>query len=157
MKEIYQIHSEQPEDLELIVHEKLLHIWHHLYHHFSSQPDCSAKSSDHMQRLRDMLSYIHSHYDTSISLEDIAAHTGICKSECSRFFKKHMNMTIFDYILYYRIQESLPLLKEYGNVTEAASMAGFSSPSYYSQIFKRYMKCTPLQYKKNSNSQPYNL
>ena len=101
MKEIYQIHSEQPQDLELIVHEKLLHIWHHLYHHFSSQPDCSAKSSDYMQRLRDMLSYIHSHYDTNISLEDIAAHTGICKSECSRFFKKHMNMTIFDYILYY--------------------------------------------------------
>jgi len=61
-----------------------------------------------------------------------------------------MNMTIFDYILYYRIQESLPLLKEYGNVTEAASMVGFSSPSYYSQIFKRYMKCTPLEYKKNA-------
>lgn len=151
MKDIYQINSEQPDDFEITVHEKLLHIWHHLYNYFSTQPVCNFKSSDYMQRLRDMLSYIHSNYDTSISLDDIASHIGICKSECSRFFKKHMNMTIFDYILYYRIQESLPLLKEYGNVTEAASMVGFSSPSYYSQIFKRYMKCTPLEYKKNAS------
>ena len=51
-----------------------------------------------------------------------------------------------------RIQESLPLLIEYGSVTEAATMVGFSSPSYYTQIFKRYMKCTPLEYRKTTTA-----
>lgn len=122
------------------------------YNYYSTQPVCTSKSTDHMQRLRDILSYIHGNYDTNITLDDIASHIGICKSECTRFFKKHMNMTIFDYILYYRIQESLPLLIEYGSVTEAATMVGFSSPSYYTQIFKRYMKCTPLEYRKTTTA-----
>lgn len=152
MKEIYQINAEQPDDFEMIVHEKLLNIWHHLYNYYSTQPVCTSKSTDHMQRLRDIISYIHGNYDTNITLDDIASHIGICKSECTRFFKKHMNMTIFDYILYYRIQESLPLLIEYGSVTETATMVGFSSPSYYTQIFKRYMKCTPLEYRKTTTA-----
>lgn len=122
------------------------------YNYYSTQPVCTSKSTDHMQRLRDILSYIHGNYDTNITLDDIASHIGICKSECTRFFKKHMNMTIFDYILYYRIQESLPLLIEYGSVTETATMVGFSSPSYYTQIFKRYMKCTPLEYRKTTTA-----
>ena len=122
------------------------------YNYYSTQPVCTSKSTDHMQRLRDIISYIHGNYDTNITLDDIASHIGICKSECTRFFKKHMNMTIFDYILYYRIQESLPLLIEYGSVTEAATMVGFSSPSYYTQIFKRYMKCTPLEYRKTTTA-----
>lgn len=122
------------------------------YNYYSTQPVCTSKSIDHMQRLRDILSYIHGNYDTNITLDDIASHIGICKSECTRFFKKHMNMTIFDYILYYRIQESLPLLIEYGSVTETATMVGFSSPSYYTQIFKRYMKCTPLEYRKTTTA-----
>ena len=122
------------------------------YNYYSTQPVCTSKSTDHMQRLRDILPYIHGNYDTNITLDDIASHIGICKSECTRFFKKHMNMTIFDYILYYRIQESLPLLIEYGSVTEAATMVGFSSPSYYTQIFKRYMKCTPLEYRKTTTA-----
>ena len=122
------------------------------YNYYSTQPVCTSKSTDYMQRLRDILSYIHGNYDTNITLDDIASHIGICKSECTRFFKKHMNMTIFDYILYYRIQESLPLLIEYGSVTETATMVGFSCPSYYTQIFKRYMKCTPLEYRKTTTA-----
>ena len=61
-------------------------------------------------------------------------------------------MTIFDYILYIRVQNSLPLLLHTDSITEVASRVGFSSPSYYSQIFKRYMKCTPMEYKKEALS-----
>ena len=60
-----------------------------------------------------------------------------------------MDMTIFDYILYYKIQKSLPMLLEDQSITDTAFSVGFSSASYYTQIFKRYMKCTPLQYKKS--------
>lgn len=150
MKQIYNSSKKPADDFELFVHRKLMEIWHKLYLHFSAQPVSGIKSTDHLQRLREILSYIHDNYATEISLDEIANTVGICKSECCRFFKKHMDMTIFDYILNYRIQKSLPLLKEYGNVTDAASMVGFSSPSYYTQIFKRYMKCTPFQYIKNN-------
>jgi len=148
MKDIYELSLNPSEDYELQVHMLLLNVWHKLYQYFSTQPNEFAKPKQHLQRLRDILAFIEQNYNREISLEDVARTANICKSECCRFFKKHMGITIFDYILYVRIQNSLPLLKKVDSITEVAAIVGFSSPSYYSQIFKRYMKCTPMEYKK---------
>lgn len=148
IREIYELSKTSPSDFELQVHMLLMNIWHKFYQYFSTQPNNELKPKQHLQRLRDILLFIEEHYNQEISLEDVAKSANICKSECCRFFKKHMGMTIFDYILYLRIQNSLALLKKSDSITEVASMVGFSSPSYYSQIFKRYMKCTPMEYKK---------
>ena len=148
MRNIYELSLNPSEDYELQVHMLLLRVWHNLYQYFSTQPNEFAKPKQHLQRLRDILAFIEQNYNQEISLEDVAKTANICKSECCRFFKKHMGLTIFDYILYIRIQNSLPLLKKSDSITEVAAMVGFSSPSYYSQIFKRYMKCTPMDYVK---------
>ena len=110
----------------------------------------------HVERIRKMLEYIQDNYDQNIGLDEIAEHVNICKSECCRFFKKHMNMTIFEYLMYLRIQNSLPLLERDESVTSAAGIVGFSSTAYYGQIFKRYMNCTPREYKKNYNQSEIN-
>lgn len=148
ISKIYELYQASPDDFELQTHVLLLNIWHKFYHYFSTQPNHKRKPNQHLQRLRDILLFIEEHYNQDISLDDIAKIANICKSECCRFFKKQMEMTIFDYILYLRIQNSLPLLKKTDSITEVATMVGFASPSYYSQIFKRYMKCTPMEYKK---------
>lgn len=149
MKEIYEISKEQPMDYELQVHMILMQIWQKLYQYFANLPEKEKKSNAHLQRLRDIVFYIQEHYAEEISLDDVADSVSLCKSECCRFFKKHMGMTIFDYILFLRIQNSLPLLRNGESVTKAAGLVGFSSPAYYGQIFKRYMKCTPREYKSN--------
>lgn len=150
LNEIYYEHEKPSFDFELSLQIKLLHIWQKLYSYFSTHPEVQSKERQYLGRLRDIISFIEEHYSREISLEEVAKAANICKSECCRFFKKHMQMTIFDYILYTRIQKSLPLLTSTGSITEVASQVGFSSPSYYSQIFKRYMKCTPMEYKKES-------
>lgn len=149
IKEIYELSKTPEDDFELSVHRKLMYIWHRLYLYFSTQPENMNKSFIHIQRLRELLKFIHENYTSEISLDDIAEATSLSKSECCRFFKKHMDMTIFDYILYYKIQKSLPMLSEDQSITDTALSVGFSSASYYTQIFKRYMDCTPLQYKKS--------
>ena len=149
IKEIYELSKTPEDDFELSVHRKLMYIWHRLYLYYSVQPERGNKTLIHIQRLRDILTFIHENYTTDISLDEIAEYTSLSKSECCRFFKKHMDMTIFDYILYYKIQKSLPMLLEDQSITDTAFSVGFSSASYYTQIFKRYMKCTPLQYKKS--------
>lgn len=148
MRKIYALSQSAPDDLEIRIQMLLLQIWHELYGYFSTQPQPALKPNRHLKRLRDILLFIEEHWNQEISLEEIAANANICKSECCRFFKKHMGMTIFDYILYLRIQNSLPLLKNLDSITDVAAAVGFSSPSYYSQTFKRYMKCTPKEYKK---------
>ena len=150
MAEIHTLSDTLPHDYELRVHMLLMEIWQNLYHYFSSLPQEEKNSQKHLQRLREMITYIQEHYHQDLTLDEIAEHISICKSECCRFFKKHMNMTIFEYILFLRIQNSLPMLKNGDSITEIAGKVGFSSPAYYGQIFKRYMKCSPREYQKMS-------
>lgn len=159
IKKIYQLSKEVPaasdsktSDFEFQTHILLCEIWHRLYQYYVQLSQDSPQPAKHLQRLRDILSYIQAHAAEDISLEDIASHAGLCKSECCRFFKKYMKMTIFDYLLSTRIQNSLPLLMSGENITTIASLVGFSSPAYYGQIFKRYLGVSPSQYRKNQSS-----
>lgn len=150
MREIYSLSELSPPDYELRTHMLLMEIWQKLYNYYLSLPEKERSPQKYLQRLQKIITYIQEHYQQDISLDDIAKHINICKSECCRFFKKHMNMTIFEYILFLRIQNSLPLLKNGESITQIARKVGFSSPAYYGQIFKRYMKCSPREYQKNS-------
>ena len=95
----------------------------------------------------DILMYIQEHYAEKITLADIAATANICQSECCRFFKKHMNESLFDYLLSFRIEKSLPLLVDQQlSITEISNLCGFSSSSYYTKVFREHMGCTPTAY-----------
>lgn len=48
-----------------------------------------------------------------ITLEDIAGQVHLCRSECCRFFKNYMQRSLFDYLLYYRIEKACRFL---GNI-----------------------------------------
>ena len=147
MQEIYRLSLDPPPDYELEVHMMLMKIWKKFYQYYHTLPEKEQKPQRHLERLREIIFYVQENYQQEITLDDVARHVNICKSECCRFFKKHMGMTIFEYVMFLRIQRSLPLLRDGESVTKTAGMVGFSSPAYYGQIFKRYMKCTPGEYR----------
>lgn len=149
MQEIYRLSQDPPNDYELQVHLLLTDIWRRFYQYYASLPASEHQPQKHLKRLKDILTFVQDNYTQELTLDDIADHVNICKSECCRFFKKYMKMTIFDYILFLRIQNSLPLLMEGESVTKIASTVGFSTSAYYGQIFKRYMGCSPSQYRKD--------
>lgn len=148
IRKIYHMSQTPPPDYELRVHLILAEIWQKLYSYYNSLPASEHHPQKHLTRLKDILSFIQEHYAQELSLDEIAEHVNICKSECCRFFKKYMKMTIFDYILFLRVQNSLPLLREGESITKIASMTGFSTSAYYGQIFKRYMGCSPSKYRR---------
>lgn len=147
---IYALSLNPPADYELTLHLLLTAIWQQLYRYYSSLPLALHRPPKEMERLKLLLSYLQEHYRQEVTLDEISTHLNICKSECCRFFKKYMRMTIFDYLLFFRIQNSLSLLESGESITKTAGMVGFSTPAYYGQIFKRYMGCSPSQYRKNS-------
>ncbi len=148
IQNIYQMSKTPPPDYELKVHLILAGIWQRLYLYYISLSVSGYRPKKHLARLKDILSFVQEHYAQELTLDEIAEHVNICKSECCRFFKKYMKMTIFEYILFLRVQNSLPLLREGESVTKIASMTGFSTPAYYGQIFKRYMGCSPSKYRR---------
>lgn len=82
----YTLSQNPSDDYEITVHQNLMDIWHKLYLHYSTQPECRSKSMVHIQRLKEILTYVHENYATDISLDNIAESTSLSKSECCRFF-----------------------------------------------------------------------
>ncbi len=141
--------SKQPSaTYEMELQWRLTHIWMFLWNHLSHQTSSSGNSeSKHTDRLKNILMYIQEHYAEKITLADIATTANICQSECCRFFKKHMNESLFDYLLSFRIEKSLPLLVDQQlSITEISNLCGFSSSSYYTKVFRKHMGCTPTAY-----------
>lgn len=101
------------------------------------------------QRMKQMLNWIHAHFSEKITLDEIARVGQLSRSECCRYFKKMLKTTPLNYVIDYRIQKSLILLKQAEvSVTEVAYQVGFNSTSYYIDKFRQKMKLTPLAYKK---------
>ena len=96
-----------------------------------------------------MIEYVQKHYPENITLEDLAGEIHLCRSEACRLFRRYMNQTMFDYLLNYRIEQSLDLLKNSNlNITQIALQVGFSTPGYYTRLFRGRMGITPVQYRK---------
>lgn len=151
LRAIWELSQNPPDTLELRLQQRLCAVWLLLYEHAASSAPDSPSLLKNRRRLYQILSYIQEHYQEKITLEEIAEQIHLCKSECCRFFKSQMKVSLFEYLLQYRIEKSLPLLQNTElSVTEVAWQTGFSSPCYYARIFKKELHCTPRQYRQRT-------
>ena len=104
-------------------------------------------------RFKNMLLYLQENHAAELCLDDIAAHVGLSRSECCRYFKKRSGQTISDYLRQYRIHRSLELLAESDtSISQVAQRCGFSNQSYYTKEFRRVTGTTPKQYRLQKKS-----
>jgi AraC-like DNA-binding protein len=96
-----------------------------------------------------MIGYVQKHYQESIALRDIAAAGSMCRSGCSDVFRKVLHQSPVAYLTDYRVQRSAELLCDTAlPVTEIALQCGFSSPSYFAEVFRERMGFAPSEYRK---------
>lgn len=139
-----------PVSEELQIQIALMEIWKEIFEHVRIGENSYTENGRDTERIRRIMEYIQKHYGEKITLEDLAEEIHLCKSESCRLFKRYMNESMFDYLLNYRVERSLELLRQSSmDVTQIAGQVGFVNPGYYSRIFKRKMGCTPLEYRKS--------
>lgn len=95
-----------------------------------------------------IVSYIHQHYAEKIKMEDISAYVGCSATYASMIFKKYMNMSVYQYIINYRILKAAVMLKSDASVTDACYACGFGDCSNFIKTFKKIIGESPYQYKK---------
>lgn len=96
-----------------------------------------------------VLSFIEEHYAEPLSLADFSRVAGVSRSELCRTFRRFTGRTAFSYLQYHRVRRSLALLQEqHLSITDVAEAVGFSGGSYYAEVFRRYIGCSPLAYRK---------
>lgn len=104
-----------------------------------------------LERLKVMMSFIHDNYSEKLTLHDIADSASISERECSRCFSVNLSQTPIEYLNNYRTGKAAEmLLAGRMSVLEISEECGFSSGSYFSKMFGRIMKCTPLEYRKKN-------
>lgn len=148
--EIHNLYEKKSCCFELKINSRLCAIWELLYQHFQklTEKDKFFSSRD-IPRLKQAMDFIQKNFKEKLTLNDISASCNVSKSECCRLFKNTLRQTPFDYLLCLRIEKSIPLLLENKlNITEISEMVGFSGSSYFSEIFKRYLYCSPSEYRK---------
>lgn len=154
MKEMAAYYTDRPVCHELHIKSRLCELWTVLYEEFrqrESSAGAGLSEAKQISRLKNAIIFIHSNYTEPITLDEIAESCHTSKSEFCRIFKKTLHQTPFEYLLRYRIQKSLSLLvSDTYTITEIANQVGFSGSSYYSEVFRKYMHCSPREYKKNT-------
>lgn len=110
---------------------------------------CFAKANDtRLKEIKTVIDYIKSNYSQKITLDQLAGMANMSKVYFCRKFTEIVGVSPIHFLMQTRIENSCHLLKNtdigIGNI---AMTCGFSSFSYYSEVFKKIMDCTPQSYR----------
>lgn len=151
VKNIIIIKREKNPAYELNIVAELQKFWRQIYLYHDTCPKDMPEDKCNFERIRKMLSYIEKNYMEKLTLREIAAQIHLCESECSRLFKKHMNVSLFEFILQYRIEKSMEyLLNTNDSIAKIAESVGFNDSNYYTKVFRKLKGCSPTKYRHKS-------
>lgn len=158
-KEAFYSIKDESFDYEFIVRDNLSQILLDLYTQFENKFDSIPSTlNTNTQRIRTMISFIKTNYASPLDVRQISDTVNISQRECLRCFKKTLQISPIQYLIRYRIIKSAELLVD--NPTKNIDQIGyeccFETPSYYTQLFKRYYNCTPTEFR-NSQKKERNL
>lgn len=103
-----------------------------------------------------MLEYIQEHYYELLMVENIASSVGISARECNRCFHRCIEASPMEHLTYFRIRKAAIMLEETAKtIMEVTEDCGFSSPSYFSKVFRETTGITPKAYQKKRNQSEF--
>lgn len=105
------------------------------------------------QLIKEVVAYMHNSYHKNITLKTLAEYSGKKPDQLSYLFYLYMGIRPINYLIQYRLEQAIELLKEGEySVQEVAALVGYSDPLYFSRIFKKHVGYSPSQVKNNITS-----
>lgn len=98
--------------------------------------------------VRSMLFYIEGNYGRKILMQDVVDTFHYSETFLNRKFKDATGITFNEYLNRYRIQKALEFMKqEELSINDIAWKCGFGDYKYFGAVFRKYMGCSPKEYK----------
>ncbi len=96
----------------------------------------------------DVANYVQHHLSEAISAERIANALYISRPHLSRKFKEDTGESLTDFVLKEKTEEAKRLIRYSDKpMTAIGAYLGFSSPSHFSRVFRRYAGVSPREYR----------
>lgn len=93
--------------------------------------------------------YLNAHLAEPLQIQDLAETAGYSLSYYKQKFKQEMGITPSEYIMLQKMEHAKKILTETDtSITEIAFSLGFSSSNYFCAVFKKFMDCTPKDYRR---------
>lgn len=108
--------------------------------------DGPTKADSINSKLEPVLTYISSHYEQRLNIEDIARNFYMSRSALCMQFSKSTGMTLYGYITGIRLSKARELLSCGMRVGEVCERCGFINQSNFTRSFKNHFGCSPKQY-----------
>ncbi|NQX58192.1 helix-turn-helix transcriptional regulator [Paenibacillus qinlingensis] len=101
------------------------------------------------KRIEQSLRYIHEHFHTQLTLQQLADMEHLSVSHYRTVFTDILGVSPYEYILLQRMNRACDLLRNsLLSCAEIAEMIGYEDQRYFSRLFKLKTGMTPLSYKR---------
>lgn len=142
----------QSELNELIIHSKFIDFLNTILRFQSQNIYRNEKSNTpSTQKMYEISSYIHSHFDEELSLNLLAAKFYLSPYYLSHQFKKVTNFTVSNYIQMTRIKHAQHLLiTTKDKITDISAACGFTSFSQFNRVFQKINHISPRDFRKGN-------
>jgi DNA-binding response OmpR family regulator len=112
--------------------------------------DHSRLQTDDQLLVRKIETYLLSHVQQNISIEELAEHCFISRSSLDKKIRKFTNKSTSNYIRDFKLEIAKKMLEAgLKSIKKIANETGFSSVAYFSSSFMRYEGVSPTKYKSN--------
>lgn len=99
-----------------------------------------------------IMDYVKIHYNQPITYTELCLQFNLSKTWICKAFLHANGITVFQYKTAVQINKSKEFLHNKRNsISKVAKMVGFSSANYFTKVFKKVMKITPLKYQQQCN------
>lgn len=134
--------------------EEVNHLFLHLFQEITEMIE-EQKNARYAELIHYVEEYVREHYGRiELSIQEIAGKTDMSAAYLGRIFKQHTDTTFTEYLTGYRLERACEeLLDSDRTVGEISDRVGFTNSSYFYLVFKKYLNCTPTQYRKNGKEQ----
>jgi two-component system response regulator YesN len=99
--------------------------------------------------VKQILDYIAENYTRKITLAELSEKLFYSDRYINQRFQKSLNTTVIEYLNRYRIQKALMLLQQDDmHISDIGRECGIGDYKYFNQVFKKYIGCSPKEYKR---------
>lgn len=104
------------------------------------------------QPMDEAVRYLEERYAQPFDVGDLVRRMGYSRASLYALFKRHTGLTPNDYLIRLRVEKAKSLLESSDrSITSISDAVGFSSPEYFSAVFRRYIGQAPSGYRVNPN------
>lgn len=116
----------------------------------------SRKEKRYSKPVTQSIDYITSHFNTKVTLGELAENTGLTPNYLASLFKKETGMTAMEYLTRFRIDSACALLSgtDY-TCPQIALSLGFCTQSYFTKVFREHTGKTPDSYRRQHKDRAF--